>query len=686
MLISSREKVIIKYLLKRLDFITIRSLAEKLKVTERTIYREIPGVTRFLQSCGVKLETVQGNGLRLQGDKASLTKLEERLGDRQLAQNFSAQERVDLTMMELIRQTDYIKTQALAIELTSSIQTSRNDLKQIEETIQNSNLKLMVKKGEGVYLSGCVVLKHHLLAGILSRNIDVDLFFSWLAGAGEKQIFIDRMEYYGYEALLKGCYRLLKGITEHKDIHITDTNFQELVILTALLVKRIQSGEGKYDDFSMERSENNGYVAFVQNITNDFEQYFQISFSLAEKKYLQWLVYLSISQDMHNTLYKRDFILAPQVRKFIVLVEEQMGIYLREDLTLFKGLLVHLDKALTRIRSGMSVSNPIHQEIKDKYGELYRVIWECAAHIFPGDTFPEDEIGYLVLYFAVSLDKISKKSFRVLVVCSSGMGSSKMLASRLEREIPEIYIKKLVALINLPEEELGEYDLILSTIPLSLASNRYMMVSPLLNEKELEKVKEAIRRHKHKNLKMLDKNRIGNKAAKAGNEIAGLKKMRLVLEWSIFLLERFHVFSVASKDLKEGLVAFLSEDLCQRGVVASSQDLQNMVEKNETDAYWMIPNTKLCYLECGLKEVVKPSLLVYHFEQEEVILDFMSAQSVIVLLYPARKSELLRAFLGNIIMWMIEETDTIHLFEKGEEARLTRLLGERVRQYITDHF
>lgn len=110
------------------------------------------------------------------------------------------------------------------------------------------------------------------------------------------------------------------------------------------------------------------------------------------------------------------------------------------------------------------------------------------------------------------------------------------------------------------------------------------------------------------------------------------------------------------------------------------------LEKNKTDAYWVIPNTKLCYLECSLKDVRNPSLFVYYFQREEVILDDMSVRSAIVLLYPTHKSELLRAFLGNIIMWMIEETDTIHLFEKGEELRLTRLLGERVRQYIVDHF
>ena len=61
----------------------------------------------------------------------------------------------------------------------------------------------------------------------------------------------------------------------------------------------------------------------------------------------------------------------------------------------------------------------------------------------------------------------------MLVVCSSGMGSSKMLASRLEREIPEIYVRKIVSLVGLGEEDLNDYDLILSTIPLYLKDREY---------------------------------------------------------------------------------------------------------------------------------------------------------------------------------------------------------------------
>ena len=59
----------------------------------------------------------------------------------------------------------------------------------------------------------------------------------------------------------------------------------------------------------------------------------------------------------------------------------------------------------------MSISNPIIREIEKDYEQLFDIVKTSVREAFPEDYFPEDEIGYLVLYFAVSLDNITKKPF-----------------------------------------------------------------------------------------------------------------------------------------------------------------------------------------------------------------------------------------------------------------------------------
>ena len=90
------------------------------------------------------------------------------------------------------------------------------------------------------------------------------------------------------------------------------------------------------------------------------------------------------------------------------------------------------------------------------------------------------------------MDYLSKNSISVLVVCSTGIGSSKMLRSRLEREFSEIDVKKIISLHKLHDEKLVQYDFIISTVPLDLDESKYLCVSPLLNEEEKEKVRKQI--------------------------------------------------------------------------------------------------------------------------------------------------------------------------------------------------
>lgn len=67
-----------------------------------------------------------------------------------------------------------------------------------------------------------------------------------------------------------------------------------------------------------------------------------------------------------------------------------------------------------------------------------------------------------------------------------------MLRSRLEREFAEIDVKKIISLHKLHDEDLSKYDFIFSTVPLDLEEDKYLCVSPLLNEREKEETKKRI--------------------------------------------------------------------------------------------------------------------------------------------------------------------------------------------------
>ena len=548
MIMSARTKEILQILTAEKNYITIKEIASELSISERTVYREIPEVTNVLAVYGMELQTASKKGMRIIGKDEQIRKLLQELGGKTHVQVVDPKERLYLIILELLHEIDYIKTEALAIDLRTSLPTVRNDLKKIRKAVEEYNLQLIQKKGEGILLQGTQVSKDHMLIYLLLENVEIPNLYLWLGGNLEKSNpFLEKMEEYGYKEYFIRMHQIFSEEGESlevKGLYLEDLGYLELVFLAALLVKRNRDGViDESEEFHILGNKNEKGIS--EELRKKIQEEFHIRLEKSERQYLLWLVHICVASKSKQSIIKTNSQMRTRVFSFVRRVEEAMGIYLCQDQKLMDGLIVHLDKALKRTRSGMSISNPIIREIEKDYQELFSIVKTSVREVFPEDYFPDDEIGYLVLYFAVSLDNITKKTFRILVVCSSGMGSSKMLASRLEREIPEIYVRKIVSLIGLGKEDLNEYDLILSTVPLYLNSNEYLKVSPLLNPQELELVKEKIRRHKHRTLK-----RIGSREKRERqwekNGVAALSQLKEFTNYATQLLEDFRVLNLDS--------------------------------------------------------------------------------------------------------------------------------------------
>ena len=89
----------------------------------------------------------------------------------------------------------------------------------------------------------------------------------------------------------------------------------------------------------------------------------------------------------------------------------------------------------------MNINNPMLNEIQKDYSDLFEIVDEAVSEVFPELTFPEDEIGFIVLHFAAALISAENFHLRTLVLCSSGIGTSKILATNLKKHFPEIIQK-----------------------------------------------------------------------------------------------------------------------------------------------------------------------------------------------------------------------------------------------------
>jgi mannitol operon transcriptional antiterminator len=166
---------------------------------------------------------------------------------------------------------------------------------------------------------------------------------------------------------------------------------------------------------------------------------------------------------------------------------------LAADEQLRTSLSEHVRRLHVRLRFGLPVSNPLQQEVRRRYPDVYRAAGEILSEIGPliGTETPIEEVGLLTMYLAGSLERHRlRPKVRVTVVCPAGMATAWILVSRLVAEFPQIEVIRVVSKAGFETEPGEEPDLVVSTIPLAEPQQAPLsiVVSPLLREADVRRL------------------------------------------------------------------------------------------------------------------------------------------------------------------------------------------------------
>ena len=152
----------------------------------------------------------------------------------------------------------------------------------------------------------------------------------------------------------------------------------------------------------------------------------------------------------------------------------------------------------------MDIRNPLLDEIKQYYSELFHVAEKCIVPVEKqfGIKMPDSEIAYIAMHLGAVLGRknLSKKHYRVVIACATGIGTSSLLAARIEEEYTNIQVTEIISSLNIKEEELHQkgIDFIISTVPIELSKIPVVVVNPLFFEKDKKLVDYCIEKLKNK--------------------------------------------------------------------------------------------------------------------------------------------------------------------------------------------
>lgn len=494
-MLSNKEKIVLEFFVKNKgQSVTSKKVADELKVSDRTIRSYIKILQDILIENGAEIIAKKGQGytLKVNNDLNFNTFLQKN--------NINSIKRNELHLDDSKDRQYYILNKLLfedkkmffddlCEELFISRSTLSNDFSEIRGFLKPYNLSIVSKAKIGVYVEGDERNKRHFIMDYFfgnTFNISINKYVG-------NTIFFNDISFEEITIIVLDECR-------EAGLRLSDYVIQNLVLHIALAIKRIKDGF-KLSIAEVDKAIENRKEFLVgkqilkritcsSNIEFPSEEAYYIALHLIVKstgKTEENISELDETEKIHNELVK-----------ILEKIENEKNYKIKNDKQLINGVLTHLYPLIMRLKYDVTIENPLLNEIKEKYYEVFELTKEYLSNmtIFQGYEMPDGEWAYICLHFMAAIERYKdNKKLNVLVICATGYGSGQMLSIRLKKEFGKhINIIDVIGYYEINDEILRGIDLIISSIDLfTIVFNVPVIhVSVFLNENEINTIRDFI--------------------------------------------------------------------------------------------------------------------------------------------------------------------------------------------------
>jgi mannitol operon transcriptional antiterminator len=692
---STREIQVIEVLLRHPEGLTAGDIADRLNVSARTVHRDLQATSDFLGSHGLTLVRQAGRGMSIEGTSEAREQVLEALRDVRSSE-LTSEERQASLLRTLLASDQPIKLRALASRLEVSVGTVSRDLDEVEDWLADFRLSLLRRRGYGVEVLGKEGDRRRAMSRVILQNLDEAAFLSFPQESGESagrdaDHIADRLLSLIDEDRLREVEDLTRAVVERLPYAIADNAFVRLCVHFALMVERLLQGEEiEMGEDILQRLRKTDEYGHAQSLAQAIKENFHIDVPEGEVVYMTMhLRGTKLRQDdtLERYFESSDLEVASRVKALIRYVEEQTGIALAGDSSLYTGLLAHIERAIHRLRENMDIYNPLLSEIKQDYPALFDLVDQGMNKVFMDEKIPEEEIGFVAMHFGAALDR-RQANFpqHVLIICPSGIGSSKMLVSKLETAFPQIQQIRHASFFELERLDTDEFDLIVSTVSLSMPEETYVQVQPFLSEDEVEKIRDHLR---EKSLNAGLANRaVSESVETSGAGQAGFYQMVEATQIIAELIEDVFLERHEATSSVPEAVSQICGSLAGRGLVSEAGPLEAALLSRLELGGVGIPGTALALFHAREAAVVRPAFSVHGFDEPLEIEGMdgatMQARRVLLMIAPQNLSPVALEAISEISVAMVEQPEAREVFEDGSDEQVVTVLQSIFSNYLQD--
>ncbi len=501
---EQRTRDILKLLLQENSFQTTAELAAKLSVSAKTISRQLPKVEEVLNAGGLQLEKKSGAGLLVIGSEVKRYALTKQLKSAE-KREYTPAERRSIVISKLLSSCEPIKLFALSSAVHVTDSTISNDLDKLEPWFHEQGLKLLRKPGLGVSLLGDERDLRRAIVRYIYEHVGEERLLNLMQDnlPDEVDAPVAQVSKFLLELIDAGEWRRLEQmirVTESDlGYRLSDNAFIGLVVHLALAVRRIKNHEAITFDETCSNLRGSREFAAASKLAEQIAAAFSIDVPDSEVCYMTMHILGARSRYSSTSLGEismmDNFRLVRLARQIMKRAAKITGRDIDKNQSLLAGLVNHLAPSISRLKMHMDIRNPLLGEIQRHYPELMSLTRQCIAEVEAevGKPLPDAEVAYIAMHLGAALsdsEKFLHAVHRVIVACPTGMGTSRLLASRLRRTFPTLQIVDEVPILEINADYIAskDFEFIISTVPIVRAGRPVLVVSAALVEEDRLKI------------------------------------------------------------------------------------------------------------------------------------------------------------------------------------------------------
>ncbi|ALA96371.1 transcription antiterminator [Leptotrichia sp. oral taxon 212] len=485
-MVKKRYFEIINLILNSNDKITVKDISNLYNITERSIRYDIDELNMFFQEKNNRdIIEINNNRLKI---LYSGNEIEEIVRNIRVKEYFlSENERVNILAYEIFLVKNEFILQYFTEKYNLSKTTVRHSLKELNKIIDEYGLVIDMNNNKGYKIIGNEVNIRKYMINILRK---------YIKNTKEKNIEYNPLEKIIQKFLkksrIKESKNLINKILDYTEKTISDEAFETLQLFLFISQIRNENGHEIEEDVenkiflskTLEFIKIKKILEKVENI-KEKDIYHFIDFFLG-----------SYSYNLEYSYFLNWILIESLIDQFIKLLSDKLEVNITEDKILRKELLNHIKPAIYRMKNKFKLTESILSEVKRQYMELFVKTKSSLKIIsdFINLSFDEDEAAFITVMIQRAIMRnnpatLFKKDTYILIVCGLGYSSSRFLYENINNRF-QVNIIDIIPFNQLENYNyLEKADIIISTLDFKLDGIDVITVNPIMNEKDILKLK-----------------------------------------------------------------------------------------------------------------------------------------------------------------------------------------------------